>query len=138
MAEDMEKLRREIDAVEGELLQLITRRAGLAGRMGSLKRAAPAYRPERETQILRRVAEASAGPLAPERVTAVFREVISACRGLEEAIRVTYLGPEGTFSEQAVRKHFGAAVEALPVASVDEAFRRCEAGAVQVTIVPAR
>jgi len=136
MAEDIDKLRREIDAVDDELLKLINRRAALAGRIGSLKQGAPAYRPERETQILRRVAEASAGPLAPERVTAVFREVISACRGLEEAIRVTYLGPEGTFSEQAVRKHFGAAIEALPVASVDEAFRRCEAGAVQFTVVP--
>jgi chorismate mutase/prephenate dehydratase len=136
MAEDIDKLRREIDAVDDELLKLINQRAALAGRIGSLKQGAPAYRPERETQILRRVAEASAGPLAPERVTAVFREVISACRGLEEAIRVTYLGPEGTFSEQAVRKHFGAAVEALPVASVDEAFRRCEAGAVQFTVVP--
>src|SRR5258708_29265009 len=136
MAEDIDKLRREIDAVDDELLQLINRRAGLAGRIGSLKQGAPAYRPERETQILRRVAEASAGPLAPERVTAVFREVFAACRGLEEAIRVTYLGREGTFSEQAVRKHFGAAVEALAVASVDEAFRRCEAGAVQFTVVP--
>jgi chorismate mutase/prephenate dehydratase len=72
-----------------------------------------------------------------ERIAAVFREIISACRGLEEAIRVSYLGPEGTFSEQAVRKHFGAAVEALPVASVDEAFRRCESGAAQFTVVPA-
>jgi chorismate mutase/prephenate dehydratase len=68
---------------------------------------------------------------------AVVREIISACRGLEEAIRVSYLGPEGTFSEQAVRKHFGAAVDALPVPSVDEAFRRCEAGAAQFAVVPA-
>src|SRR5258707_9600130 len=136
MAEHSDKLRRETDAVDDELLQLINRRAGLAGRIGSLKQGAPAYRPERETQILRRVAENNPGPLAAERVASVFREVISACRGLEEAIRVTYLGPEGTFSEQAVRKHFGAAVEALPVASVDEAFRRCEAGAVQFTVVP--
>ena len=136
MADDIDKLRREIDAVDDELLKLINRRAALAGRIGSLKQGAPAYRPERETQILRRVADASSGPLPPERVTAVFREVISACRGLEEAIRVSYLGPEGTFSEQAVRQHFGAAVEALPVASVDEAFRRCEAGTVQFTVVP--
>src|SRR5207244_10302961 len=136
MADDIDKLRREIDAVDDELLKLINRRAALAGRIGSLKRGAPAYRPERETQILRRVADASSGPLPPERVSAVFREVISACRGLEQAIRVTYLGPEGTFSEQAVRQHFGRAVEALPVPSVDEAFRRCEAGAVQFTVVP--
>jgi chorismate mutase / prephenate dehydratase len=76
------------------------------------------------------------GVLGAERVTAVFREIISACRGLEEAIRVSYLGPEGTFSEQAVRKHFGRAVEGVATASVDEAFRRCESGATQFTVVP--
>src|SRR5438132_2053948 len=136
MADDIDKLRREIDAVDDELLKLINKRAGLAGRIGALKQGAPAYRPERETEILRRVAAMNPGPLAPERVSGVFREVISACRGLEETIRVTYLGPEGTFSEQAVRQHFGRAVEAVPVASVDQAFRRCEARAVQFTVVP--
>src|SRR5438067_12503875 len=134
--DDIDKLRRAIDAVDDELLALINRRAALASRIGAFKAGAPAYRPERETEILRRVADHTPGPLAAERVTGVFRDVISACRGLEETIRVTYLGPEGTFSEQAVRQHFGGAVEALPVASVDEAFRRCEARAVQFTVVP--
>src|ERR671926_1938431 len=136
MPDDVEKLRRDIDAVDDELLKLINQRARLASRIGALKAGAPAYRPERESEILRRVAQANPGPLAAERVTGVFREVISACRGLEEAIRVTYLGPEGTFSEQAVRQHFGRGVEGLPTASVDEAFRQCEAGAVQFTVVP--
>jgi len=133
---DIDKLRREIDAVDDELLRLINRRAGLARRIGSLKAGAPVYRPEREAQILGRMQKDNPGPLPAERVAAVFGEVISACRGLEEAIRVTYLGPAGTFSEQAVRKHFGRAVEALPVASVDEAFRRAEARAAQFTVVP--
>ena len=66
MADDIEKLRGEIDAVDDELLELINRRAALAGRIGALKQGAPAYRPERETQILRRVAENSPGPLAAE------------------------------------------------------------------------
>ena len=135
MAEDIEKLRRDIDRIDEELAALIEKRAAHAKKIGALKGGAPAYRPERESQILHRVAKAN-GALAPERMTAVFREIISACRGLEEAIRVSYLGPEGTFSEQAVRKHFGRAVEALPVPSVDEAFRRCESGAAQFTVVP--
>ena len=136
MPDDIERLRREIDALDDELLKLLNRRATAASRIGALKAGAPAYRPERETEILRRVAEKNPGPLAAERVSAVFREVISACRGLEEAIRVTYLGPEATFSEQAVRQHFGHAVEAVAVPSVDEAFRRAEARAVQFTVVP--
>lgn len=136
MSSGIDKLRREIDALDDQLAALLQRRAALAQEIGRLKDGAPAYRPERESQILQRVSR-TAGALPPERLAGVFREVISACRGLEEALRVSYLGPEGTFSEQAVRKHFGAAVEALPVPSVDEAFRRCEAGAAQFTVVPA-
>ena len=136
MADDIEKLRREIDRIDEELAELIDRRAAHAKTIGELKSGAPAYRPERESQILAKVIK-KARALAPERMSAVFREVISACRGLEETLRVSYLGPEGTFSEQAVRKHFGHAVEALAVASVDEAFRRCESGVAQFTVVPA-
>jgi chorismate mutase/prephenate dehydratase len=134
MADEIEKLRREIDAVDDELAALIQRRAALAQKIGAFKHGAPAYRPEREAEILRRVQKP--GALPSERMAAVFREIISACRGLEEQIRVSYLGPEGTFSEQAVRRHFGRAVDAAPAASVDEAFRRCESGAAQYTVVP--
>ena len=135
MADDIGKLRAQIDALDDELLALLQRRAAAARKIGALKDGAPAYRPEREAEILRRVS-GSTGILPAERITAVFREVISACRSLEEAIRVAYLGPEGTFSEQAARRHFGRAVEALPAVSVDEAFRRCESGAAQFAVVP--
>src|SRR5688572_11762453 len=118
MSDEIKKLRDDIDRIDDELAGLINRRARLAQAIGELKGAAPAYRPERETEILRRLAAANKGPLPAERLSAVFREVISACRSLEQSIRVSYLGPEGTFSEQAVRKHFGAAVQALPAGSV--------------------
>ena len=133
---DIESLRREIDQLDDELAALVQRRAGLAQRIGTLKGGAPAYRPEREAEILRRIGGKS-GPLTADRLLTVFREIISACRALEQSIRVSYLGPEGTFSEQAVRKHFGRAVEGLATASVDEAFRRCESGTAQFTVVPA-
>jgi len=135
MAEDIKRLRAEIDRLDDELLALLQRRAAAAQKIGALKDGAPAYRPEREAEILHRVTKEK-HILPPERIAAVFREIISACRSLEEAIRVAYLGPEGTFSEQAVRKHFGRAAEALPFASVDEAFRRCESGAAQFAVVP--
>ncbi|HYX66363.1 MAG TPA: prephenate dehydratase [Burkholderiales bacterium] len=134
---DIEKLRGQIDRLDDELLRLLNERARLAQQVGELKNGAPAYRPEREADILRRLSDKNRGPLSAQRLAGVFREVISACRALEQPLRVTYLGPEGTFSEQALRKHFGAAVEALACASVEEAFRRCESGAAQFTVVPA-
>jgi len=137
MSDDIDKLRREIDRLDGELLALLQRRAQLARRIGALKGGTPAYRPERESEVLRRVAAQAGDPLPAASVTRVFREIISACRGLEQEIRVAYLGPEGTFSEQAVRKHFGGAVEAGAAASIDEVFRRCESGAAQFAVVPA-
>jgi chorismate mutase/prephenate dehydratase len=133
---DIQSLRTQIDQLDDELAALIHRRAGLAQKIGELKGGAPAYRPEREAEILNRIS-GSKGVLPAERLLTVFREIISACRALEQSIRVSYLGPEGTFSEQAVRKHFGRAVEGLATASVDEAFRRCESGTAQFTVVPA-
>src|SRR4051812_14329582 len=97
MSEEIARLRIEIDRLDEELAAALNKRAELAKRIGVLKGGAAPYRPERESEILRRVAQ-KGGALGAERLTAVFREIISACRGLEEAIRVSYLGPEGTFS----------------------------------------
>jgi len=134
-AEKLTTLRGEIDRIDHGLVEALNRRAELAKKIGALKANGAAYRPERETEILRRISSLSKN-LPAEKMLAVFREIISACRGLEEAIKVSYLGPAGTFSEQAVRKHFGGAVEGIAAASVDDAFRRAESGAVQFTVVP--
>lgn len=136
MSDEIAKLRAQIDALDSTLLGLVNERAALARRVGEAKQGAPAYRPEREAEILRRMAAENPGPLPAERVTAVFREVISACRGMEQDIRAAYLGPKGTFSEQAVIKHFGRAIEAIPLASIDEVFRRAEAGDAEFAVVP--
>ena len=136
MSDDIAKLRAEIDALDSTLLGLVNQRAALARRVGEAKQGAPAYRPEREAEILRHMIAENPGPLPAERVTAVFREVISAYRGMEQDIRAAYLGPQGTFSEQAVMKHFGRAVEAIPLASIDEVFRRAEAGDAEFAVVP--
>lgn len=136
MSDDIARLRREIDALDDELLGLLNRRAALAQRIGTLKAGAPAYRPERESEILRRLTAQSGGPLPAERAAAVFREVISACRSMEAMLRVAYLGPEGTFSEMALRKQFGHAVEAEACASIDDVFRSAESGGAQFAVVP--
>ena len=130
------ELRRAIDALDDQILAAANRRAALAREIGALKGGAPAYRPEREAEILRRMAGASPGPLPAESVTGIFRAVIAACRGMETATRVAYLGPEGTFSEQAVRRQFGDAIDAQALGSIDDVFRAAESGATQFAVVP--
>lgn len=134
-SEDLGKLRAGIDGIDSEVLRLLNRRAELAGRIGQLKQG-NLYRPEREAQVLRRLAAENPGPLPEAAVQAIFREITSACLGLEQALRVAYLGPAGTYSESAAARHFGAAPTRTPCASIDEVFRAVEAGGTDYGVVP--
>ena len=145
MSEDINKklleIRDCIDAIDDEMLELLSKRATCAEEVGKVKRAAGEtdiwfYRPEREAQILNRVSKNNKGPLANERITAIYREVISSCLALEQSIKVAFLGPEGTFSQEASKKHFGQAVETIPVGSIGQVFKEVENGTVDYGVVP--
>ena len=131
-------LRVRIDAIDKQILELLNQRAGVAQEVGHIKAEtnAPVFRPEREMQVLRNVAERNPGPLVDGDVQTIFREIMSACRALEKRVTVAYLGPAGTFSEQAVYQQFGHAVEGMPCASIDEVFRAAEAGTADFGVVP--
>jgi chorismate mutase/prephenate dehydratase len=139
MNDDKLKLLREkIDSIDAQILDLLNRRARVAQDVGHVKaeHKAPVFRPEREAQVLRGVAERNPGPLDSADVQTIFREIMSACRALERRVTVAYLGPAGTFSEQAVYQQFGRAVEGMPCASIDEVFRAAEAGTADFGVVP--
>ena len=133
MSDELKKLRASIDALDQQLLELINRRAAHAHSIGQLKNGI-LYRPEREAQILRRIKEANPGPLSDETVARLFREIMSACLALEKPMAVSYLGPQGTFSEAAVIKHFGHAAHAVACTSIDEVLRKVEAGEVDYAV----
>jgi chorismate mutase / prephenate dehydratase len=136
MADDIARHRAAIDALDGKLVELLSERAALAAAIGKLKANGGAYRPEREAEILRRIAGGNRGPLSDAALVRLFTEIISACRALEEPLSVAYLGPAGTFSEMALQKQFGGNVEAQPCASIDEVFRAAETGAAGYAVVP--
>ncbi|HRD33414.1 MAG TPA: prephenate dehydratase [Rhodocyclaceae bacterium] len=135
MNDELLKLRGNIDRLDQEILDRLAERARSAQRIGEIKQG-NLYRPEREAQVLRRLAESNPGPLPDHAVQRVFREIMSACLALEHPLRVAYLGPAGTFSESASRKHFGAAPTFLARATIDEVFRAVEAGVVDYGVVP--
>lgn len=135
------QLREQIDQVDQQLQQLINDRAHLAQAVAAVKRKEEGdissfYRPEREAEVLRQVKARNQGPLDAETVARLFRELMSACLALEQPLKIAFLGPEGTFTHQAVLKHFGHAVTSVPMAAIDEVFREVDAGAADFGIVP--
>lgn len=129
-------LRARIDSIDDAILQLISERAGIAQQVGRAKNGEKIYRPEREAQIVRRLRETNPGPLSGDAVERLIREIISACRALEQTTRIAYLGPAGTFSQQAVHKHFGHEAEALAEADIDACFQAVETGRADFAVVP--
>jgi chorismate mutase / prephenate dehydratase len=136
MSDEIDKRRKQIDGIDERIVRLLEERAKQALAIGALKGDAPAYKPEREAEVLRRVTASGTGALSAEVLGRIFGEVISACRALEQELAVCYLGPEGTFSEMALYKHFGRSVRALPCASIVEVFRSAESGSAQYAIAP--
>ncbi len=140
--QQLAKLRDRIDDIDRKLGELISARAQCAQEVAEVKKAHSGggeiiyYRPEREANVLRKAMERNQGPLSDEEVARLFREIMSACLALEKPIKVAYLGPEGTFTEQATLKHFGHSAVARPMSAIDEVFREVEAGASAYGVVP--
>lgn len=134
----LNELRRQIDALDNQLLELLSQRARLVQEVGQNKTRSQTkfFSPERERQIFERLNDSNQGPLPPTAVRAIFREIISASRALEAQIRVAYLGPAGTFSHQAALDKFGTSSEHLPTDTIPDVFAQVERGEADYGIVP--
>ena len=132
--------RERIDSIDQSIQNLIAERAQWARQVGRakgpLKAAVEYYRPEREAQVLRKVVDRNDGPLHDETLVRLFREIMSACLAQQEPLRIGFLGPEGTFSQQAVHKHFGHSAHGMPLSSIEEVFQEVEAGNADFGVVP--
>jgi chorismate mutase / prephenate dehydratase len=131
-------LRAQIDALDGELLALLNRRAALALQVGEVKKreGTPVFRPEREAQVIDGLKAVNPGPLPNDCVAPIWREIMSASRALEAPQRIAYLGPAGTFSELAALGYFGSSIVRVGCTSIDEVFRATSGGAADFGVVP--
>ncbi|MBD7978140.1 MULTISPECIES: prephenate dehydratase [Pseudomonas] len=142
-ADQLKALRVRIDSLDEKILELISDRARCAQEVARVKmlnlqpgETPVFYRPEREAWVLKHIMELNKGPLDNEEMARLFREIMSSCLALEQPLKVAYLGPEGTFTQAAALKHFGASVQSKPMAAIDEVFREVVAGAVNFGVVP--
>ena len=128
--------RNAIDEIDASVLKLLNERAVHARAIGELKGTGAVYRPEREAQVLRRIKELNRGPLSDEGVARLFREVMSECLAVERPLTIAYLGPAGTFTQQAAVKHFGHAADMVGCNTVDECMRQAESDQADYAVVP--
>jgi chorismate mutase/prephenate dehydratase len=137
---DLAEIRNRINDVDERIQLLINERATIAQQVGiakgKSKSAVDYYRPEREAEVLRGVLERNDGPMRDEEMLRLFREIMSACLAQQEPLKIGFLGPEGTFTQTAVYKHFGHSVRALPFHTIDEVFQEVECGAADFGVVP--
>ena len=132
----LKQFREDIDAIDAKILVLINARAKLAREIGHAKEGGVIYRPEREAQVLRRMQSDNKGPLSDEAVSNVFRAVMANCRALEKELSIVFLGPLGTYSEEAALKQFGQGRNAIVCGTIEEVFRSLEADNADYAIVP--
>lgn len=136
----LSKLRHRIDAIDSDLLELISERAGIANEIAETKISQSGdsifYCPEREAQVLSKLIKNNPGPLSGKAVACLFRELMSACLALQQPLEIAYLGPEGTFTQTAALKHFGHSVQMIPMNGIDQVFREVASATCKYGVVP--
>ena len=136
----LDEVRQKIDALDAQIQALISDRARLACAVreskGELDSAVDYYRPEREAQVLKAVRERNEGPISDAEMLRLFREIMSVCLAQQEPLKIAYLGPEGTFTQQAVHRHFGHSVQTLGVTGIDDVFVQVESTEADFGVVP--
>ena len=78
LAAELAPLRTQIDSIDSQLLTLLSDRAKVAQEVGEVKKrySSPAFRPDRELQVIRKMQSSNAGPLHDESIAAIGREVM--------------------------------------------------------------
>lgn len=131
-------LRRDIDKVDQEILNLINKRLLLAGEIGKLKAGAGDRTMDgaRESNLLKGLLERNSGPLSKHALRHIFTEIIAAAREIQSPQKVAYLGPEATFTHIAAVNHFGRSATFAPQQSIRDVFSGVEKGAFHYGVVP--
>ena len=135
----LHEIRKRIDTIDKQLLDLLSQRADLVHEVGLIKKrdGLQIYAPDREEALLRKLVEMNEGRLPEKSIRSIYREIMSAALALEEDLKIAYLGPEGTWTHQAAIKKFGHSVNYTPHASFSDVFddvarRRADYGVVPI------
>ena len=133
---EIDSIRKKIDELDAELLQMLNQRSSLAIEAGENKKEELIYKPEREAYILRQLKKINTGPLSDKQIVNIFKEIISSCRAQEKEIDIAFLGPEGTYSDSAVKENFGSSINKTATDTIEEVFKAVSERKSDYGIVP--
>jgi chorismate mutase/prephenate dehydratase len=134
----LDKLRQQIDALDGRIVDLLNERARIVVEIGRLKQATniPIYAPDREKAVMDKVRRLNHGPLGDRCLEAVYRELMSGSFALEKPLKIGFLGPKGSFSHLASIRKFGSSVEHVPLTDISMVFHEVSRGHIDYGLVP--
>ncbi|HZU36104.1 MAG TPA: prephenate dehydratase [Gemmataceae bacterium] len=137
-AGSLRQLRSQIDKLDLQILKVVNERARLAAEIGRLKtdQGSEVFNPAREEEVYQHVLEANKGPLDAATIRGVFREIMSGARALQRVLKVSYLGPEYSFSHLAAVERFGSDIEFIRVGSIAAVFEEVNRGHTDFGVVP--
>jgi chorismate mutase/prephenate dehydratase len=135
---DLDAERQRIDALDRQLVDLLSQRARCAQRIGQAKVAqgAAVFVPHRESEVFRKIAGLNPGPLPEGALRAIWREIMSASFALEQPLTICHFGQAGAFTHLAARLKFGASVTYAPVDGIATVFAEVERGHADYGVVP--
>ena len=162
--DELQDLRREIDAIDRELVELFRRRMDVTARVGAYKRSrgVPVLDQERERQVLQNKGELAGEALRPAVITLYqtimalsrrqqrdlmgqgadnpgvlrWREAQLNARSPVAAPRVVYQGEPGAYSEQAALDLFGPGADTAGLEQFEDCFLALREGRADYAVLP--
>ena len=140
MSNDIKNIRKNIDLIDSTIVDLLNKRAKEAVNISKEKQKSDNsdnfYNAEREAQVIRRIKELNKGPLTDKEISSIYQEIMSACLSLEAPLKVSYLGPQGTYTQAATQSHFGNSILSVPKSNVEDVFSSVELRESHYGVVP--
>lgn len=135
---DLDATRKSIDGIDRKILELLNQRAEKVRDIAGVKnnRQLPPFDPSRERKIIDELVKNNKGPLKAGDIEAVMDVIFKVYRSMFLPIRIAYLGPEGTFTQQAALKQFGEKGSYLPCKTINNVFREVEQGRADYGVIP--
>ena len=130
--------RKAIDRLDAKIVKLLNERTQHVLEIGAIKLKAgeEIYAPHRELAVLQRLGRLNPGPITNESLRAIYREIMSSALSLQKTMRITYLGPEATFTQQAAIRRFGSSLRYQPQKTITDVFNEVSKNRADYGVVP--